>query len=859
MSEKPTQEPQLEAEEESVITPEVPAEPDPETLIVNDDDTEVSARYADVYMNHELGSVAAMTKEADNIFLFFSETKMALRIHCLTDQMIRFRYALRGEFPADFSYAIDEQFAPTAPKVVMDETSTHYVIKTAVLKCFIDKTDMRIRMENLDGEVVCEDSLGFQARSTILKGLERIGMHKKSPANEYFFGLGDKSSILNLRGKSFENWATDSFAYGEGTDPLYKSIPFYYGLKDGVGYGIFFDNSYRTHFDFAETDPEEVAFWAEGGEMNYYFIYGPELLDIARQYTDLTGKPEMPPMWALGFHQCRWSYFPDARVREVANEFRKRRIPCDAIYLDIDYMDGYRCFTWNKKLFPNPTSMIKDLRHKGFRTVVMIDPGLKVDDKYEVYAQGKERDYYCRRPDGDLMLGPVWPSECAFPDFTRPEVRSWWGYLYRELYSKNQVAGFWNDMNEPAVFKVTAKTFPEDVRHSYDGHPCSHSKAHNIYGLNMARATRDGLLSLKSHRRPFVITRATYAGGQRYSCVWTGDNVASWEHLQIANRQCQRLSISGFSFTGSDIGGFVDYPSGELVVRWLQLGIFHPLYRIHSMGNNVDGAAEVDEDQVSEAASRNRLDQEPWAFGQTYEAPARKAIELRYQLLPYIYTTFRRYVLDGTPMLRSMSFYDQRDPYLLEEERDFMFGDQLLVSPVIQEGLEKQKVYLPKGEWYYYWTGEGYTGGEQVTVGAPLSRIPMFIKAGSILPHYPVRQYTDEFPVDEVMLHTYYAEGTHESKLYEDYGDGFNFKQGEFSDKTFQFTGSASAVTVTQAKEGHFRDTYLHIHLLFYGLPFTPSRAVVDGQAIEVQTRELAGQTIYQVSVNNGFKKVDLS
>jgi alpha-glucosidase len=397
--------------------------------------------------------------------------------------------------------------------------------------------------------------------------------------------------------------------------------------------------------------------------MDYFFINGPSLDDVAVRYHELTGITELPPLWAMGFHQCRWSYYPESRVRELAADFREKKIPCDALYLDIDYMDGYRCFTWNKEHFPDPAKMISDLRDDGFHTVVMIDPGIRVDPDYHVYADGMEGDMFCRRPDGTHMIGPVWPPECVWPDYTDPEVRDWWGDLYKELYLEQGVSGFWNDMNEPAVFKVNALTFPEDVRHHYEGYGADHKKAHNIYGMQMTRATWDGLRRLKPEKRPFLLGRASFAGGQRYAALWTGDNVASWEHLAIANRQCLRLAISGYSLVGTDIGGFVDDPTPEMLTRWLQLAVFHPVMRVHSMGNNEDGAAEVEAEAVKEAEKLNRQDQEPWVHGKKHTKLNRSAIKMRYRLLPYLYTVMKRHVEVGTPVLRNMFFYDQKDPY----------------------------------------------------------------------------------------------------------------------------------------------------------------------------------------------------
>jgi len=841
--------PNIELEE----TPEISNDP------VNIDLTEGSDRYPDVYTDFRPDQITQVKRDTPHIFQFSCKNNIQLLVEVFSERIFRLRYSLKKTFPKDFSYAIDDDFKVVETAIDFEANTDHYKISTAQLSCIISKEGLLVQFVDKDGQIICEEEKeGFYARSTILKGLETISISKKAQDQEYYFGLGDKSGNLNLQGQKLENWATDAFAYGHDTDPLYKAIPFYYGLHQGRGYGIFFDNSYRTHFDFNSEENGQITFAAEGGIMDYYFIYGPDLNEVAQQYTDITGTPELPPIWALGFHQCRWSYYPESRVMQVAKEFRAKQIPCDAIYLDIDYMNEYRCFTWNKTHFPNPTQMIRELRELGFKTIVMIDPGLKVDEDYKVYKEGLEKDFYCKRPDGEVMEGPVWPPNCAFPDFTIPAARSWWGHQYAELYSKNRVAGFWNDMNEPAVFKVNAKTFPEDIRHYYDGHPCSHAKAHNIYGLNMSKATTEGLRKLKSHRRPFVITRATYSGGQRYACVWTGDNVASWEHLQIANRQCQRLSISGFSFTGSDIGGFVDVPDGELIVRWLQLGIFHPLYRIHSMGNNTDGATEVDSEVVQEQEQNNRLDQEPWAFGEQYTGFSKYAIELRYQLLPYLYTAFNTYVNTGQPMIRSLIFEDQTDRKLLEIERDFLFGEHLLVSPVIEEGLIQQSLYLPKGTWYNYWTSDAYQGQQTINVDAPINQIPIFVRAGAVIPHYPIRQNTDQVPIDELMLHVYFKEGTCQSELYEDKGDGFEHQTGQHSLKKYELIGEEKSVVLKQQKHGEHPDTYLSVNIFLNGLPFKPTNCQVDGESINFETIDRKGNAVYVITCRNNFSELNI-
>ena len=788
-------------------------------------------RYPDVHVELCADRIANVVKN-DNCLSFFTENGVALKIELLSDTILRFRYAKNGKFAKDFSYAIDPKFKAQKVTFNFKEKKSKYIIQTSLLICEVAKENLKVTLKDLAGNIINEDAEGFYHRSTILKGTTEVRMTKKAPENECFYGLGDKSCSLNLRGRKLQNWCTDAFGYSKDTDPLYRSIPFYFGLNNGIGYGIFFDNTFRSHFDFDKDNLGEMSFSADGGEVNYYFIYGPELLSVAEKYTQITGLPELPPIWSLGFHQCRWSYYPENRVKEVAKEFRDRQIPCDAIYLDIDYMDGYRCFTWNKTHFPEPTKMIAELKEDGFQTVVMIDPGIREDDEYHVYKEGVENNYFCRRTDGELMLGPVWPPNCGFPDYTKPEVRDWWGDLYEELYNENGISGFWNDMNEPAVFKVHHCTFPDEVMHHYEGNLANHAKTHNIYGLQMSRATTTGLKKLQPNKRPFLVTRATFSGGQRFAAVWTGDNIATWEHLQLGNRQCQRLSASGFSFVGTDIGGFFQYPDGELMVRWLQLGIFHLFYRVHSMGNNDDGSAEADAEKVKERDMKNRLDQEPWAFGDAYTPQAKAAIELRYQLLPYIYTTFWQYVQKGTPMIRSLSFYDQLDNNTHYKEHEFLLGDHLLTAPVIQPKVNKVAVYIPKGTWFDYWSGEKYEGGQTIDYQVTLDNFPLFIKEGAVIPHYPVMQYTNEKKVDTLRLKVCVGVEKTKSFLYEDAGEGYAYAKKEYSLRTFTTQTVNNKFSILQKQKGKFTTDYKTIKLEISGGTDKIKTCKVDGKPI---------------------------
>jgi alpha-glucosidase len=753
-------------------------------------------------------------KKSSNIVTFQSENNVLLQVHIVRDSILRFRYAPDGFFAKDFSYAIDEQQPHGFNELTVQETDTTVVITTKKIQCFVAKQDLRIGLYDLDGQVICEDEMGFHWEESFEFGGNYVKMSKSSPEGENFFGLGDKPTHLNLKGKRLSNWNTDQYAYGKDLDELYKTVPFYIALHNKMAYGIFFDNTFKTHFDFCHERRNVTSFWADGGEMNYYFIYGPGIDQVVQKYTDLTGKPEMPPMWAMGYHQCKWSYYPESKVREIANQFRKHEFPCDALYLDIDYMDGFRCFTWNNTYFPSPKQMVDDLKAQGFQTIAIIDPGIKIDPDYSVFQEALEKDYFCKRADGSYMKGKVWPGECYFPDFTNPEVRQWWAGLYGELIEQIGIKGIWNDMNEPAVMEVPGKTFPNDVRHDYDGNPCSHRKAHNIYGMQMARATYDGVKKFAYPKRPFVITRAQYSGGQRYTSSWTGDNVATWEHLWLANVQVQRMSLSGMGFVGTDIGGFAEQPTGELFTRWVQLGSFHPFCRVHSSGHHGD--------------------QEPWSFNDEVLDITRKFVRMRYELLPYIYTMYHQYVQHGTPMIKPLVYFDQTDAQTYYRTDEFIFGDQILVCAVQEPNALGRRMYMPKGGWYNWWTRELVEGGQELWVDAPLDKMPLFVKQGAIIPKYPVQQYVDQIRVETLKLELYFKLGREHSVVFEDAHDGYDYHKGMFSLRTLKLYGKEQELNLNQHREGAFEVPFSRYCIELIGLPFTPSKIWIDTEEVSL-------------------------
>ncbi|GAA3917778.1 TIM-barrel domain-containing protein [Hymenobacter algoricola] len=773
-----------------------------------------------------------------NDFLFSCANGVQLQLQVITDKILRFRYATEVGFAADFSYAVPAEIPRPDPEFLeFREKPDHFRITTDRLICTVSKETLRVRVLDRSGNVLTADEKGFHWEHDDETGNDVVKMSKQVQSGVHYYGLGDKPDNMNLRGKRFTNWGTDTYGYTKGSDPLYKNIPFYLELQQKIAHGIFFDNTFKASFDFAAERADVTSFWAQGGEMNYYFIYGPTLMEVTQEYTRLTCPPELPPLWALGYHQCKWSYFPESNFKAIAQGFRDRKIPCDALYLDIDYMDGYRCFTWSPTHFPDPKKMVRELAADGFKTVVIIDPGIKIDPEYPVYTEALEKDYFCRRADGPLMKGSVWPGLCNFPDYTRPAVREWWAGLFKGLIEEDGVRGVWNDMNEPAVFEKG--TFPDDVRFDYDGHPASHKKAHNVYGMQMARATAAGVKRFSFPNRPFTITRSTYAGGQRYSSGWTGDNIASWEHLWLANIQCQRLSISGFSFIGSDVGGFIDTPDGELYARWMALAAFHPFFRTHSSGDHGE--------------------QEPWSFGEATTAIARQFIELRYRLLPYMYTTFWQYVSQGTPMLRPLTFLDQTDTETYLRMAEFGLGDHLLVCPITQAGADGRWMYLPRGDWFYYWTDEPKAGGAEVWASAPLDRIPLFVQAGAVLPMYPLMQYVGEKKVEELTLHVYFKNGVQQSVVYDDGGEGYGYQEGHRTIRRFTVTGTETSLTLTQAIEGDYQPSFTTYQVVLHGLPFVPAAVSTDGAASAITAVAAeAGAALPGVVVAAGFGEIVL-
>ncbi|WP_294386544.1 glycoside hydrolase family 31 protein [uncultured Clostridium sp.] len=648
-------------------------------------------------------------------------------------------------------------------------------IKTSILNINI-YNDFKVDIYNYKGEILCRDYRGKRdpfrrlgANSTLaaeeghkLEGHEeyKVYVSKVMENDMYFYGLGERTGSLNKKGYHYRNWNTDDpTPHGETYAQLYKSIPFLITLKNQEAFGIFFDNHFESHFDMGKENSNYYYFGAVDGNLDYYFMYGPTIKEVVNKYTNLTGKTPLPQLWTLGYQQCRWSYAPQERAMEIAKCFREKDIPCDTIYLDIDYMDGFRVFTWDNKKFENPKEFLQQLKEMGFKVVTIIDPGVKVDKGYRIYDEGLKEGYFATDKDGIVYKNSVWPGDSVFPDFMNSNTREWWAGNQKIMMDLG-VSGIWNDMNEPASFNGP---LPDDVVFNNDGTLVTHKEIHNVYGHMMDKATYEGI-KRATNKRPFIVTRACYAGTQKYATVWTGDNQSTWEHLRMSLPMLMNLGLSGMAFCGTDVGGFGHDCTPELLSRWVQVGAFTPLFRNHST-----------------IGSR---EQEPWAFDKTTEDINRKYIKLRYKLIPYLYDMMYKCEETGEPIIRPLLFNYQNDRKTYEINDEFNFGDSILVAPVVEQGARHKLVYLPEGDnWIDYWTGEEYKGGQYIIKEAPLDICPIFVKSLSIIPVGKEQSYIGENNDDILTLNIYLGKENGESTYTHilDDGESFDYKNGKLN------------------------------------------------------------------------------
>lgn len=579
-------------------------------------------------------------------------------------------------------------------------------------------------------------------------------------AGTSLYGTGEVAGPLRRNGRVVETWNTDAYGYQDDDPSLYTAHPWVLAVRaDGSAFGVLCDTTYRCEIDLTDG----IVFRAVGREQPVIVVERDTPLAVCEALGELTGTITMPPKWAIGYHQCRYSYDPASRVMEVANEFRARDIPADVIWMDIDYMDGYRVFTFDSADFPSPSDLNQQLAEIGFNNVWMIDPGVKDEDGYSIHDSGEALDVWVKRADKTTTYtGEVWPGVCVFPDYTNAAVREWWAGLYDEFMAHG-ISGVWNDMNEPAVFNTPTKTMPEDNWHRADeefGGPGTHARFHNVYGMLMVKATREGVMDANPDKRPFVLSRANFIGGHRYAATWTGDNSSNWYHIDVSIPMTLNLSLSGQPFCGPDIGGFAGNGDGEMFSRWIGFGALLPFSRGHTAKGNID--------------------KEPWAFGEEVEATSRRALERRYRLIPFLYTLFEESSRTGAPISRPTFFADAADPALRSEDDSFLLGADLLVVAQMQPARDRVQV-LPKPVDGVAWREFDFPSFDGGRDSKDPDQPRLLARPGSIIPTGPVMEYVDEKPLNPLTLIVCLdADGRASGELYEDAGEGWDYLDGGY-------------------------------------------------------------------------------
>lgn len=731
----------------------------------------------------------------------------SLRFSLCGDSVVRVRAQLSSRPGPEDSIALEKRPAGRALRV--SARPEGWQLDSARFRIQLSRRDARLKIQDARGRGLVED------RFPLSFGAEGFQIIHTSRAEDHFFGLGDKPGALDRREQSCTLWNSDAYLWQESTDPLYKAMPFFLTLRQGRCWGLYLDNTYRSHFDFQKQFRDAYSIRSEGGSLDYYVMAGPSPKEVLRDYTGLFGRMPLPPLWSLGYQQSRGSYIPESAMREVAHKLRQHAIPCDVLYFDGDYKEGARPFTVDRKLFPHFEALLGELQQLHFKSIVSLDPYLARHPGDPAYDQAVARGYLATRPDGQVYYGKVWPGLVAWADFANPKVRAWWGDLHRPFLEAG-VRGIWDDMNEPAAFYRLDKTVPLNVRHNLGPRRTDQREIHNVFGMLNSRATFEGMQRLRPKLRPFVLTRSGFSGSWRYAATWTGDNSASWNHLRLSVPQLLNLGVSGFAFAGADIGGYSGNPTPDLLTRWMQLGAFNPLFRNHSDGT-----------------TRAR---EPWVDGPVHEAARKQAIELRYRLLPYFYSAMEECSRTGLPLMRPLFLEFPKDPKVVTRGEQFMLGSQLLVAPRLREDPAAYEVRLPGGRWYDLHTGKAQTSGT-VQLDPALDQIPVFARAGSILPVQPLVQSCAEVPQGPLELWVY-AGAAGACQLYFDDGESTDYQRGEYFRWAVRMIPEGSGLSLRfQKPEGRFQPWFRQIRLRVYG--FSPQDCLMDGQSLsQAGTRE---------------------
>jgi len=729
--------------------------------------------------------------------------------------IVRLRISRQGKFEKKPSYAVPDELGQMEPaRTRIEEFKDRVLIGTDAMEVSLFLDPFHVEIRRNDETPVLVSPRDEAGRPWFYrKEKEGFCVGRVIERQDGVYGLGEKTGSLNKNGRAWKFWNTDVLnpsvagGYREAPhenplqdptstqfDPYYVSIPFYLHRPVGSSLltGSFFNNLGRSSFDF--TQPGGAVFRFESGAYEEFVFSGPNLPEILKGYTGLTGRIPLPPLWALGHHQCRWHDYNQEQVKALGDKYRQEQIPCDVLWIDIDYMDGFRVFTWDKQRFPNPPKLLQDLEKEKFRLITIIDPGIKEEPGYPVYDEAIRERLVCLNRQGQPYVGQVWPGRTVFPDFTLEEARRWWGRLNAE-HVQAGIAGIWNDMNEPATGEVPA----EDMQFGHGRDP--HARFHNEYALLMAMGTVEGLKKAMPEKRTFVLSRAGSPGIQRYAANWLGDNCSRWEHLGLAVCMALGMGLSGQPFVGADVGGFMGACSAELLVRWYQYAAYTPFCRNHN------AAAQPD--------------QYPWSFGPEALSLIREALQHRYRLMPYLYSQFVIASETGLPIQRPLALGFSQDLKSWEVEDQFLLGEHILVAPVLAAGATQRTVYLPAGHWYR-WPDGTYeiSKGESRVTPVDLKSIPVWVRGGAVIPCWPEAPLsTMGYHPEVIDLHVFLPgeDGSTESTLQEDDGLTVHYQMGKYLRTDFRLTRAGKQISLVGSVRGHkfpeFRQDRFHLHL----------------------------------------------
>jgi alpha-glucosidase len=737
-------------------------------------------------------------------------------IHAYSDNTIRVRVS-KNKSLNNFSYALTTNQIPSFNNILVEEKENSIFLSTNAIIVQVEKSPaFRIIFKNKKGDIINEDVKGDCFGTTFIG--DKVSVYKKMQEGERFVGMGQALGNLDKRGTGITLNNTDTYKYGDPRLSMYISVPFYMGIHHQQVYGMFFNNSYKSFFNFGLSTPDFTSVNMDGGDADYFFMYDESAARILEHYTALTGRIQLPPKWSIGYHQSRCSYYPQEKVEWIASTFRKKKIPLDCIVLDADYQQGYQPFRVNKERFPDMPALAASLSRQNVELTASVYPAVAIDSSYHSYTDGLKKDVFIKYADGSLFNTEIAPVKCYLPDYTNPDTRTWWKNKMKWL-PDNGIHGYWNDMNEPAL---GGSYLPDNLLFDFDGHKANALEAKNVYGFQMARSSYEAALQNSPGRRPFILTRSGFAGVQRYSAVWSGDNTSSDDGLLSSVLLNNQLGLSGISFCGHDIGGFIGDGSKELFKRWIQVGVFSPFCRNHKGCGGVAG--------------------EPWVYGDEAEAISKTFIGFRYRLMPYIYAAFYKASQTGMPIAKSLCIdYPHDDKvYNSSYQYQFLFGDAIMAVPVTTQDTNK-KIYLPKGEWFDLFTDERISGEKEMLKETVPYQIPLFVKGAAIIPMQSLVQSAKEKPTDTLFIHVYNGNESNQFVYYEDAGDGVGYQKGIYCKRVIEFIPSQKKLLFHQ-QQGSFNSSFTKIKVVFHGFENMPGSVRLGNEEI----RSISG-TGYQL------------